>query len=42
MILNGNSPECLTLMLKDQCVGFKGDLLAEMEYNIHNEVFMSV
>ncbi len=34
LVLRGN--------LKEQCVGFRGDLLAEMEYNIHDYVFISV
>ena len=28
--------------LKDQCVTIRGDLLAEMEYNINKYVFFSV
>lgn len=31
-----------TIYLKAQCVGFRGDLQAEMEYNIQNYVFISV
>ena len=28
--------------LKVQCVGLGGDILVEIEYNIHNRVFISV
>lgn len=28
--------------LKVQCAGFMGEILAEMEYNIHSYVFSSV
>ena len=37
-----SSIKCVQVLLKVQCVGVKGDLFAEMEYCIHNYVFISV